>query len=73
MGAWHRALLAAAVLGASACGGSDDQLPPELACYGGGYRLDDGTVIGIVPRSVDDLRYVLMSGQTGILLPDENG
>ncbi len=69
----HKGFLGAGLLAMAACGGSDDALPPELACFGGGYQLEDGTVVGIVPRSADDLRYVFMSGRTGVIVPDDQG
>ncbi|MEO1658023.1 MAG: alpha/beta hydrolase [Pseudomonadota bacterium] len=57
----------------AACGSSEPPLPPEIDCLGGGYRLIDGTVVGVIPRSADDLRYQLITGETGVLLPTEDG
>ncbi|MEM7741737.1 MAG: alpha/beta hydrolase, partial [Pseudomonadota bacterium] len=65
-------LAALAFSGLAACVSGGDEPDTETACHGGGYRLDDGTVVGIIPRSAGDLRYQLMSGQTGVVLRGED-
>ncbi len=67
-------MTAAALAGAallSACGG-EAPLPTETACHGGGYRLDDGRVMGLIPRGPGDIRYQFVSGETGGVLRGED-
>src|SRR5690606_15049951 len=54
----------------AACSGGDDStpLPPGLACQGGAWTMDDGSVLSIVPVT-DGLRYRLLDGRTGRLEP----
>ena len=56
-------LLAAAALGA--CGRSEPK--PDVACHLGGYRMADGRVMGLVPRDKFELRYVFLTGETGVV------
>ncbi|MEO0423668.1 MAG: alpha/beta hydrolase [Pseudomonadota bacterium] len=55
-----------------ACSG-DLPIPPETACHAGGYRLEDGSVMGLIPRDPGDLRYQFVSGITGTVLEGEDG
>ncbi len=53
--AWRRlaivkpAIIGLTLLSAAACGSREAPIDAETACHGGGYRLDDGTVVGVVP------------------------
>ena len=70
----HVPIIAAIAALLSACGGGREApLPPETACHGGGYRLDDGRVLGIIPRDPGDARYQFFAGETGGVLEGDDG
>jgi len=61
------AMLCAAFAMTAACGGGTQEIDPAVTCHAGGYRLDDGAVVGLIPRAVNDLRYQFVSGETGTI------
>ncbi|MEO0696085.1 MAG: alpha/beta hydrolase [Pseudomonadota bacterium] len=68
-----RFLALAALVLLSACGGGEETLPEETACFGGGYRLEDGRVVGMIPRGDGDIRYQFFSGETGGIYRGDDG
>ncbi|MEM0986445.1 MAG: alpha/beta hydrolase [Pseudomonadota bacterium] len=58
--------------GLAACGG-EQPLPLSTECHAGGYRLEDGRVMGLVARDPGDIRYLFMSGDTGGILEQDDG
>ncbi|MEM6536530.1 MAG: alpha/beta hydrolase [Pseudomonadota bacterium] len=65
--------IAATMAVVSGCGTSEKPIPEETACHAGGYRLEDGRVVGMIPRDPGDMRYQFVSGETGTVLERDGG
>lgn len=53
------------------CGETEKPMPPELICSAGSYLMEDGRVMGIIPRAENEFRYVFINGETGVLTHGE--
>lgn len=66
--------LIAFALAIAGCGETEKPMPPELICHAGSYLMEDGRVMGVIPRAENEFRYVFINGETGVLtLTDEGG
>lgn len=66
------ALALALTLAISACAKEDDY-PEHMACHLGGYKMANGEVMGLTPRADNEIRFVFMSGDTGVLTESKSG